>query len=198
MDLQTEHWFPTTIWTTILDDIDNSKLKSLALDTMKKDKGVVKSNRNGWQSDGMDPGKHHEFGKLMDSITHKVNTASHQVGMGQVNLSNVWINVNGKGGYNQMHTHIRSMFSGVYYVSAKHGQGGFYFERNDGAEHFIKNPDADCLTPFNVYSWVHPSETGKLIIFPSWLKHSVEPNDIDEYRISISFNYQFPTGTKML
>ena len=97
-----------------------------------------------------------------------------------------------------MHTHIRSMFSGVYYVSAKHGQGGFYFERNDGAEHFIKHPDPNCLTTFNVFSWIHPSETGKLIIFPSWLKHSVEPNNIDEYRISISFNYQFPKGTNML
>ena len=58
MDLQAEQWFPTTIWTTKLDDIDNDKLKSLALNTMKNDQGVVKSNRNGWQSDGMDPGKH--------------------------------------------------------------------------------------------------------------------------------------------
>ena len=28
-----------------------------------------------------------------------------------------------------------------------------------------------------------------LIVFPSWLPHSVEPNDIDEERISLSFNY---------
>ncbi len=29
---------------------------------------------------------------------------------------------------------------------------------------------------------------GKLIIFRSWLKHSVKPSSIDEDRVSISFN----------
>ena len=28
-----------------------------------------------------------------------------------------------------------------------------------------------------------------LIVFPSWLPHSVELNDTDEERISLSFNY---------
>ena len=29
----------------------------------------------------------------------------------------------------------------------------------------------------------------QLIVFPSWLPHSVEVNDTDEERISLSFNY---------
>ena len=28
-----------------------------------------------------------------------------------------------------------------------------------------------------------------IIVFPSWLPHSVEPYDTDEERISLSFNY---------
>ena len=36
--------------------------------------------------------------------------------------------------------------------------------------------------------WWLPSEEGRLYIFPSWIKHLVEPNMSDEERISISFN----------
>jgi ectoine hydroxylase-related dioxygenase (phytanoyl-CoA dioxygenase family) len=39
-------------------------------------------------------------------------------------------------------------------------------------------------------------EEGSLIIFPSYLPHSVEPNKHDEERISISFNVlALPVGT---
>ena len=30
---------------------------------------------------------------------------------------------------------------------------------------------------------------GRLIMFPSWLTHCVDPNESDELRISISFNF---------
>ena len=33
-----------------------------------------------------------------------------------------------------------------------------------------------------------PAEKNKMYVFPSWLKHSVTPNQSEEERISISFN----------
>ena len=32
---------------------------------------------------------------------------------------------------------------------------------------------------------------GRMIMFPSWVRHSVEPNQSDEYRISVSGNITF-------
>ena len=36
-----------------------------------------------------------------------------------------------------------------------------------------------------------PSKEGRMMIFPSWLKHTVPANDGDSDRISISFNLMF-------
>ena len=37
----------------------------------------------------------------------------------------------------------------------------------------------------------YPAETGKVILFESWLRHEVASNQTDEERISISFNYHW-------
>ena len=42
---------------------------------------------------------------------------------------------------------------------------------------------------YNSGTWWLPSEENNLYLFPSWLKHRVEPNlNKNENRISISFN----------
>jgi uncharacterized protein (TIGR02466 family) len=189
MDLNIEHWFPTTMWNTYIEDISNEELERFSLECMKKSDGVVRSNKGGWQSGGIPQGENDEFDKLVKKINEAVDIASNTVGLGKLALSNIWINVNGKGGYNATHTHPRAAISGVYYIKAKHGQGGFEFERSDGAEHHLQRIPENVQNTFNVFKWIHPSDTGKLILFPSWLRHSVEQNTIDEYRISISFNY---------
>ena len=51
-------------------------------------------------------------------------------------------------------------------------------------------------TNYNVYnssSWWLPVETGKLMLFPSSLQHSVAPVTADDTRISLAFN-TFPVG----
>ena len=46
--MEVEHWFPTTMWNTKLDNIDNQKLEQFGIEMMNKDeKGVIKSNRGG-------------------------------------------------------------------------------------------------------------------------------------------------------
>ena len=49
------------------------------------------------------------------------------------------------------------------------------------------------ITEYNSWNspvWRMPVKEGKLILFPSWLKHGVQPNlNKTESRISVSFNY---------
>ena len=68
-----------------------------------------------------------------------------------------------------------------------HSNGGatdgctyFCWGTNTGADHLVLKPKTD--------RYVVPEE-GKFLIFPSWLKHSVDGSRSKEERISISFNY---------
>ena len=47
------------------------------------------------------------------------------------------------------------------------------------------------LTAYNTDHVVVRVEEGALLVFPSWLVHSVDPNRSDRARISASFNVMF-------
>ena len=82
-----------------------------------------------------------------------------------------------------------AVISGVYYYKTNGDDGDIFFE---------------CPVPtigssfcyFNNYCnrWIHKPEEGKILLFPSWLKHGISKNETDETRISISFNLYFDRG----
>ena len=93
------------------------------------------------------------------------------------------------GSYNHLHNHVGAVFSGVYYVHAEENQGNIQFERMDGAESFL--PDyVEKQTYYSAGRATYPCKTNGLLIFPGWLKHSVQGNQSNIDRISISFNYE--------
>ena len=188
MRLAAEPWFPSIVWNTTLDEIDNEELERYCLQLRSDSEGRKRSNScNSFQSNDLPPNDNKEFDKLGRTITELINEASQSVGIGRLGISDIWANVNEKGGFNYPHVHPQSTLSGVYYVKAKPGQGGFKIDRDDDAQYYLpKNVSSPSY--FNMTNWVYPSETGKILIFPSWLRHSVLENETDECRISISFN----------
>ena len=90
--------------------------------------------------------------------------------------------------WQEFHAHNGNVFSAVYYVSVPEGSGRIVFEDP-------KEPD---MCPIKTkenrnqlrYSRTgYTPETGTLIIFRSYLRHSVEPGKNTEPRISIAMNY---------
>ena len=75
----------------------------------------------------------------------------------------------------------------MYYVESTEEQGNIFFERSDNAEYFL--PPVSQTNYFNGTATSYKAITGAMYVFPSWLKHSVQPNKTDKDRISISFNY---------
>jgi uncharacterized protein (TIGR02466 family) len=84
------------------------------------------------------------------------------------------------------------VFSGVYYVKVPEGDCGdiiFYRE----------NIVLSYLPPHIVEDWNdmtsgtanYKAKQGTLLIFPSWVEHSVTANFTQEDRISISFNTNY-------
>ena len=187
MPLKAEAWFPSLIWSGLLDNTHNDKIKSFAYERKEQDKGVELSNYIGWQSSSIRQGDNETFDRLVESISSNVEDCRKLVELPELQLYNIWININTPGAYNALHNHPGSVLSGVYYVESTEEQGNIFFERSDNAQYFL--PPVSQTNYFNGTATSYKAITGAMYVFPSWLKHSVQPNKTVKDRISISFNY---------
>ena len=190
--MHNELWFPSVIWSAVINNVDNSALKKFAYDKMKEDpEGRTISNNKGYQSVDIKPQENQEIDHLVKTLDGEIAQISHQVGLKMPKLYNIWINVNGQGSSNNLHHHIGAIFSGVYYVEAdpKLNQGNITFERGDNAEYHVPPAMIDKVTYYTAQQSNYASSTSGLFIFPGWLKHKVGTNESNKDRLSISFNY---------
>ena len=117
---------------------------------------------------------------------------SQAVGYGdvQIKAANCWANINPQYASNKIHDHANCLFSGVYYLKVPKDSGTLMFYDPRSAKTFYK-PLVSTFTAYTADAIAHAAEEGLMLIFPSWLKHGVEPNLSNEDRVSISFNYAF-------
>jgi uncharacterized protein (TIGR02466 family) len=101
-----------------------------------------------------------------------------------ITISNSFLNVIKKEGFQFSHRHPYSTVSGVYYYSANESDATMNFENPNIVSDFVD--PAGMLLP-NQATFV-PS-TSRLILFPSWLSHRVNLHKADSERIAMSFNF---------
>jgi uncharacterized protein (TIGR02466 family) len=188
MAMHTELWFPSVIWSAMIHMVDNDAVKQWAYEKQKQDKGRVISNYGGWQSNDIQTGECPAIDKFVAHLNKEIVECANQVGLPQLELYNIWVNINPTGSYNHLHNHVDSVLSGCYYVDAKPEQGNIQFERNDNGEYHIPANVAK-ETYYTSTRATYAAKTGALYIFPGWLKHSVQGNYTEQDRISIAFNY---------
>ena len=99
-----------------------------------------------------------------------------------------WVNINGKGGFNTPHDHGSFHWSGSYYVAVPET-----VEDRSGCIEFLDPRGCVGFNPAEVSHLFAPKfqvapKAGHLLIFPSYLRHWVYPNQEDDDRISIAFN----------
>ena len=105
-------------------------------------------------------------------------------------LGNMWANINPPGGMNMPHIHSNALFSGVYYVKSQPQSGRLkIYDPRQGSQLYMPmrksgDPGRDMWKDANI-----EPITGRIIMFPAWLWHSVEENKSDDIRISVSFNF---------
>lgn len=150
------------------------------------------SNRGGWQS----PAYFHNEESFQPFLKYILGnfqnmTACYKTKM---KLLNMWININRKGDYNTEHDHPVSDLSGVLWIKTPKDCGALVFP---SPKSFVQHKIIDVLdeeirnqTKCAYSTMFHPEE-GKMVIFPSDMRHSVEMNNSDEDRISIAFNMEF-------
>jgi uncharacterized protein (TIGR02466 family) len=105
-------------------------------------------------------------------------------------LKEMWVNVLDTGGHQSVHNHANSFISGVLYLTATPPGSQTVFMKGLGGTDFkFKNDHARVESgPYNSDKWISPTPApGDMILFPSYLLHSVPPNP-GERRITLAFN----------
>ena len=189
--------FSSVLITDIVTSIDNEELKKYAMKLRDEGTGVIKSNFLGWQSDTLSV-PNEQITMLVDSIVQRVSELKSRLGFKddvKIYLNNLWININQKSSFNRPHVHPGATLSGTYYVDCNINSGNLVFKHPSmGHQYSLKDESIIDFTEFNAATWTVLPEIGKLIIFPSWLEHYVEPNVSDQERISIAFNIEIEKG----
>ena len=100
-------------------------------------------------------------------------------------ITQSWLNKNAKGESHHEHVHPNSMISGVWYPQINENLPPIEFRTSSARDVTL---EIETYNQFNSATFMLPMRMGELIIFPSNLSHSVQPNQSDEERISLSFN----------
>jgi uncharacterized protein (TIGR02466 family) len=105
-----------------------------------------------------------------------------------IELNGIWINENFTGSLNSKHLHPQSNFSGVYYIKVPENSGDIIFYRDEILYDYLENYKIFNSSEFNISEKIEIKEDD-LILFPSFLNHSVEKNLNKDSRISVAFNF---------
>ena len=189
-----ENLFTTPLYWTNL-KLDNKSLQKSSLSLAKSNKGRLVTNHGGWQSNDLELTNDSPFITLFTKVIEHGNIFAKNINyQGRpLSIDNIWVNINGYKDYNSLHHHPNVFLSGVYYVSAPENCGKLnLFHPATELMQYDWSNRGDQWSKFdkqNSIIWLTEVVPGRLYIFPSWLRHDVEPNlNKKEKRISISFN----------
>jgi len=186
-----ELFFPTPIY---IKDVGNAafnkKLEQDIIAWSNKDRGIQRTNVNGWHSPST-MADFPEYKELVDILFQAQREIYKEEYLdSEPFLGNMWANINPPGGYNRPHMHPNSLWSGVYYIKTPQNCGHLKVE--DPKSVALMSMPRRKDGPLESYLWreVHfEPVAGRLIMFPSWLNHCVDPNQSNDIRISVSFNF---------
>ena len=159
-------------------------------------KGFKISNRHGWQSKGFDLTDMNDL--LHGTILQGLSSFSSVKNTTEIRAS-AWININGPGAYNTLHSHPNTDLSGVMWIKTPKDCGSIQFINPN--DHSTYNEIYSYTQEFKDQFFIHhaywfPPIEGRMIIFPSHLQHEVKENKSNEDRISVSFNVNLTNPTQ--
>jgi uncharacterized protein (TIGR02466 family) len=201
--LKVAHYFPTLIFSL---DVPGSEtlnahlIEAIYAERERDRTGVRKSNfpeLGSWHSH-VKLHKDATFAGLVQHVDAVAAMMCRTLGYHRsyrLRIGTMWSIINPPGSSNRAHIHPGCLWSGVYYVQAP---------RNAGRIEFIDPRTQNLMTPAEYIPdtkrprscWTkvqYKPVAGRMLIFPSWLYHSVDPNRSrakgkDADRIIMSFN----------
>ena len=187
--------FPSPVFQFKIENSEslNKQLTEYIYDLKKNDdKGIQRSNVNGWHSKNFKIEKDNVPYNFIKSIHVHIKEVIVE-GFGwkyvpeKVGISEIWAIINQKNTFNKSHNHPGSYLSAAYYVKAPHDCGNIHFYDPNEIKKF-NSPAIEQLTELSTSGFSIKPEEGNLLLFPSYLYHDVGKNNSDSDRIVISFN----------
>jgi uncharacterized protein (TIGR02466 family) len=129
--------------------------------------------------------------ELKDTVLRAGNSFVEGLGLAPIPLEieRAWINVFRPGAQEAQHSHDGSLLSATYYVETPENCGDLVFPDPVDARRahraFTKTSGTSVLTMPNVG---FKPQAGRLVMFESWVPHSVQCNKSDKVRISLAIN----------
>tara|TARA_B100000674_G_scaffold145191_1_gene114669 strand:+ start:1792 stop:2388 length:597 start_codon:yes stop_codon:yes gene_type:complete len=185
--------FPTPVWTIQLENYKSvNELMYRYIKTQQENDeiGINKSNVKGWHSQDFDL-NNNDIQKfinfILPGIEQVISDMDWEKSKQTAKINNMWAIINTGGSGNLRHQHGNSTISGAYYVRAPVNSGDIVFYDPRPAPVY-SHPNVVNANLLNAQvNGISPKE-GALILFPSYLDHSVNENKSSEERIVISFN----------
>ena len=185
--------FPTPVWTSIIPNfkqINEKMLKYIKSLQSSNPIGKIKSNIIGWHSENFNlQDENPQF--FTNSISPILNESLSDMGWdlkkNKIKIITMWSIINSKNASNARHIHPNNFISSAYYVKAPENSGDIVFFDPRSAK-TIRAPIASNVNKLNSNIFTVQPKEGLLVLFPSYLHHSVNRNESEEERIVISFN----------
>jgi uncharacterized protein (TIGR02466 family) len=190
--------FSIPLWSDILNEITDQTIDDSAAYLSQRQRqdqvggGRTVSNRGAsWQSQA-------KFQKdfdntplegILEIVLSRLQNCMHDLDSPrELEFESMWFNINRKSGYNIAHTHS-GVLSGTFYLKTPNPPAPLHITREfDMVNHFYGSIDSRHRTEItNTVATLMP-QPKLLVVFPSFMPHSVETNESDEDRISLSFN----------
>lgn len=177
--------FPTIIWEETIPVPDN--YPNYVYNIRRNDpQGIRRSNRNGWHSKVLD-NIPYIADKILDLAS--IIATEHSYVEAKPFIQQAWYNISAAQSVNLPHQHPGSFLSGVYYIQVSDDAGPIKFYRNTNEAFILESLGVyEQLNTLNSPTAAFRPENGKLLLFPSWLMHSVDLNTDEEDRISLAFS----------
>jgi len=188
---QVEELFPTPLW--ILDILPadaaafNAKLKA-EIESIIAPRPKVPTGSN-WQTPH-DLHTRPAFVDFKELVEISARSVAQYLGLEQypMMITGCWANINPPGSYHPTHNHPNNYLSGVYYVAVPEA----------GTDLVFQDPRPVLMMPWtgkphrvSSNAAIAQAQPGRMVMFPSWLRHHVPTNVSTTERISISFNLMF-------
>lgn len=185
--------FPTTLWTFKIPSDVSDRINTEIRDLLDRLVAAAPANNPGaFLQTEHDlhtlPEMQELSGYFMNAVDDVVRLLStkHK----EMEITGCWANIHPSDHIHRPHSHFNNFLSAVYYVTVPQGGNQITFH-DPRTQHYIIYPAVERFNRYNSEHGFFEVEEGLLLLFPSWLVHSVPPGTSKEPRISISFNVNF-------
>lgn len=186
-------FFSTPVWISEIENYEeiNKELQDFIYNKKNEDpEGTQKSNVKGWHSSHFNL-QDNSLKKFLTALNPEIEKTITDMGWDTdnqlVKITSMWSIINKKNSFNQRHHHGNSSLSAAYYVNTNQDSGDIVFYDPRKAFTF-SHPDPSKINNLNAQIKAVTPKNGTLVIFPSYLDHSVNPNKSSEDRVVVSFN----------